>query len=214
MQTDALIDRLVRDAGPVRPLHPAWLRCLGWLALATGFAAFTMVLMSPRPDLAEQLRETRFWIEQLAALATAVLAAHAALALSVPGTDGRVALAPILPAVLWLGSQGVGCLSALTGRSAVSITAEPACLVLIAFAGSVPAVALVAMLRRGYPVRPRLNMALAVLAAAALGNVSLRLFHMQDAALMVLIWQTGSVALLSFVGWLLGPAVLDRPVAA
>ncbi|MEF2548472.1 DUF1109 domain-containing protein [Aurantimonas sp. E1-2-R+4] len=213
MQTDALIDRLARDAGPVRPLPPAWRRCLGWLAMAVGFAAVIVLLMSPRPDLAEQLRETRFWVEQLAALATAILAAHAALALSVPGTSRRVALSPLLPAALWLGSQGVGCLSALTGRSGVSITGEPECLVFIALTGSLPAVALVAMLRRGFPVRPRLNLALAVLAAAALGNLGLRLFHPQDAALMVLIWQSGSVALLSFAGWLLGRTVLDRPVA-
>lgn len=214
MQTDTLIDRLARDAGPVRPLRPAWRRCLGWLALAAGFAAVIVVLMSPRPDLAAQLRETRFWVEQLAALATAILAAHAALALSVPGTSRRVALAPILPAALWLGSQGIGCLSALTSPAGIRISGEPECLFFIALTGSVPAIVLIAMLRRGYPVRPRLNLALAVLAAAALGNVGLRLFHAQDAALMVLIWQSGSVALLSFAGWLLGRAVLDRPVAA
>ena len=191
MQTDALIDRLAH-AGPVRPLPPAWRRCLGWFALAAGFAAVIVLLMSPRPDLA----------------------AHAALALSVPGTSRRVALAPIIPAALWLGSQGVGCLSALTGRSGVSITGEPECLIFIALTGSVPAIALVAMLRRGFPVRPRLNLALAMLAAAALGNVGLRLFHAQDAALMVLIWQSGSVALLSFGGWLLGRTILNRPVTA
>jgi hypothetical protein len=214
MRTDVLIDRLAREAGPVRPLRPAWQRTLAWLALATGFVAGIVLLMSLRPDLAEQVRDARFWIEQLAALATAILAAHAALALSVPGTSWRVALGPLLPAALWLGSQGVGCITALTGSTDVGITGEPQCILLIALTGSLPAVALVAMLRRGLPVRPRLNLALAVLAAAALGNVGLRLFHTQDAALMIFIWQTGSVALLSLVGWLLGQILLQKPVAA
>jgi hypothetical protein len=43
---------------------------------------------------------------------------------------------------------------------------------------------------------------LGALAAAALGNVGLRLFHPQDASLMILVWQFGSVALLSIrAGW-------------
>lgn len=212
MRTDALIDRLARDAGPVRPLRPAWQRCLVWLVLAAGFSAAVVLLMSPRPDLAEQLRDARFWIEQLAAFATGVLAAHAALALSVPGTSRRVALAPVFPAALWLGSQGLGCVSALTGGSGATLAGEPECLVLIALTGSVPAIALVMMLRRAFPVRPRLNMALAALAAAALGNVALRFFHAQDAALMVLVWQTGSVVLLSLAGGLLGRMLLQKPV--
>ncbi len=84
---------------------------------------------------------------------------------------------------------------------------------LIALTGSLPALALVAMLRRGVPGRPRFSLAMAALAAAAIGNVGLRFFHSQDAALMVLVWQTGSVALLSLAGCLVGRTVLPRPAA-
>ncbi|MBM9595971.1 NrsF family protein [Roseitranquillus sediminis] len=208
MQTQELIDRLAREAGQVRPLSPPWLRTARWIALAATFVAVIVLAMSPRPDLAEELRTARFWIEQVSATATAVLAANAALALSVPGTARRVALAPLLPAAVWLASQGVGCIAALAGRSEISLSSEPECLALVALTGSLPALALVVMLRRGLPVRPRLSLALAALAASAIGAVGLRVFHSQDAAMMVLVWQTGSVAVLTFSGWLLGRTIL------
>jgi hypothetical protein len=44
---------------------------------------------------------------------------------------------------------------------------------------------------------PHAAVALAGLAAAGLGNFGLRLFHAQDASLMVLVWQFGSVAVLT-----------------
>lgn len=213
MQTRDLIDMLADEAGPVRPLPPAWLRTGLWFAAAAAFVAGVVLVMSPRPDLAEEARTARFWIEQIAALATAVLAAHAALALSIPGTARRIALAPLPPAALWLGSQGFGCIADFASGAGTGISGEPECLALIALTGSLPAVALVAMVRRGVAVRPRLSLALAALAAASIGNVGLRFFHSQDAALMVLVWQTGSVALLALAGCLAGRTVLPRPAA-
>lgn len=213
MRTEDLIERLVHDTGRVRPLRSPGLRTAIWLLLAAAFTAAVVILMTPRPDLAEQLRDARFVVEQLAAFATAVVAAYAALVLSIPGADSRLALAPLAPAALWLGSQGVGCVSSLVGAAGGTFGGEPECLIYIALTGSLPAILLVAMLRRGLPVRPRLTLALAVLAAAALGNVGLRFFHMQDAALMVLLWQTGSVALLSLAGWALGRTLLQKSLA-
>lgn len=211
MQTDDLIMRLAHDAALVQPLRTPWMRTMSWLVVAVAVTAAIVLAMSPRPDLAERARDTGFLTEQLAALATAILAAHAALALSVPGTSRLVAAAPVVPAAVWLLSQGAGCIRASTWQG---LSGEPECLALIALCGTVPAVVLVRMLRRGFAVNPRLNLCLAVLASAALGNVALRLFHMQDAALMVLVWQTGSVVLLTVCGWLFGRVVLLVPPMA
>ena len=49
------------------------------------------------------------------------------------------------------------------------------------------------MLRRSAPLSPHITTALGGLAAAGLGNFGLRLFHSQDASLMVLVWQVGTV---------------------
>jgi hypothetical protein len=72
-----------------------------------------------------------------------------------------------------------------------------------------PAVVMVIMLRRGAPLLPHMTMALGALAAAALGNFGLRLFHPQDASLMVLFWQFGSVALMSVMAGLIGRKLID-----
>lgn len=207
MRTEVLIDRLAARAAPARPLPaPIW-RCMRWMVLAVVFAAAMVAVMSPRPDVAARMADPGFLFEQAMAFLTAALAAHAALSLSVPGTSARVALLPAIPAALWIGAQGVGCIAALT-RTGWSLSPEPECLFYIAVTGSVPAVGIVVMMRRGLAVRPRLALALAVLAAAALGSVGLRFFHSQDAALMVMIWQTGSVLLLSLAGWAAGRLVL------
>lgn len=94
------------------------------------------------------------------------------------------------------------------GAEGVRIPPDPACFGYIALIGFLPALVLLWMLRRGMPLAPRWTTLLAGLAAAGLGNFALRLFHMQDAALMVLVWQVGSVALLALLAGLAGRRLL------
>src|SRR3546814_8268727 len=70
--------------------------------------AIVVMLMAPRDDLVEKLSETRFVIEQAAAGATAVTAAIAAFFLVIPGHSRKLALLPIFPLAIWLGSLGFG----------------------------------------------------------------------------------------------------------
>jgi hypothetical protein len=65
------------------------------------------------------------------------------------------------------------------------------------------------MLRRGAPLTPSITVALGGLAAAGLGNFGLRLFHAQDASLMVLVWQVGSVAILTMAAACAGRLLLN-----
>lgn len=55
------------------------------------------------------------------------LAAHAALALSIPKTSRRVTLAPLLPAAVWLNAQAAGGVAALAGRPDVPLASELKC---------------------------------------------------------------------------------------
>ncbi len=213
MRTEDLIDRLARDAGPVRPLaSPPW-RVLGWLAVALGFAAAMVWAIGPRPDLAERLTEARFLIEQGAALATAVAAALAALALTLPDASRAWRFLPVIPGAAWLATLGIGCARdwAQMGPDGLRLTPDPECFVYIVIIGSLPLLVLVLMLRRGVPLRPSWTLGLAALAAAAIGNFALRLFHMQDAALMVLVWQVGAVALIAALAALCGRSILRWP---
>jgi len=216
MKTDALIESLAREAGPVRPLPAPMRRVWGWLAIALAFALAMVWAIGPRPDLAERLVEARFLLEQGAALATAITAALAALALTMPDAARFWRWLPVVPAGAWLATLGLGCLRdwAQMGPAGLRITADPECFVYIALIGSLPLLVLVLMLRRGAPLRPSWTLALAALAAAAIGNFALRLFHTQDAALMVLIWQVGAVALIAAIAGLCGRQVLRWPGVA
>jgi hypothetical protein len=213
MRTEDLIETLAREGRPVTPLAPPLRRALAWLAVALGFAAAMVWAIGPRPDLVERLGEARFLFEQGAALATAVAAAVAALALTLPDASRLWRLVPVIPAAAWLGTLGLGCLRdwARMGPDGLRLTPDPECFVYIALIGSLPLLVLVLMLRRGAPLRPSWTLGLAALAAAAIGNFGLRLFHMQDAALMVLVWQVGAVALIAGIAALAGRSVLRWP---
>lgn len=202
MRTEDLIDRLSADAAPVRPLASPLRRLALWLCVAVPAVAMVVVVMSPRPDLGPKLAEGRYLVEQGAALATALLAAFAAFSAGVPGRSRRVLAWPLVPLGLWLASLGEGCVTAWLRLGADGLELRPdwECFPAIVMTGAVPGAAMVAMIRRGAPLMPRVTVALGALAAAALGNVGLRLFHLQDASLMILVWQFGTVAALSLLG--------------
>jgi hypothetical protein len=211
METDKLIQTLAAEARPVRPLASPWARMALWLAVALPYIALVVVVISPRADLLAKLADARFLIEQIAALTTGIAAAIAAFASTIPGYDRKVLLLPALPFALWLGSLGEGCLKTIWefGLAGLSLQPDWFCLPAIMLVGAMPAVAMVTMLRRGAPLYPYLSAGFGALAAAGLGNFGLRLFHPQDASLMVLVWQVGSVFILTMLGSCAGRSILN-----
>ena len=211
MKTDELIRTLAVAARPVRPLATPWTRMVLWLTVAVPYMALVMLVVSPRADLLVKVGEARFLVEQFAALATGIAAAVAAFASTIPGYDRRALLLPVLPLAIWMGSLGEGCLEIVlrSGLRGLSLRPDWFCLPAIVLVGALPAVAMVIMLRRGAPLYPYLSAGFGALAAAGLGNFGLRFFHPQDASLMVLVWQFGSVFILTALGCCLGRFVLN-----
>jgi hypothetical protein len=173
--------------------------------------------LPPRRDLGAVLTDPRFVIEQFAALATGITAGLAAFASVVPGFNRRALLLPLLPLAVWLGSIGTGCATSWIqfGPAGLAVTPDWACVRAIALIGLAPAIVIAFMLRRGAPLMPHMTAALGGLAAAGLGSFGLRLCHAEDASVMVLIWQVGTVALLTAAAalagrWLLGWRSLTR----
>jgi hypothetical protein len=213
METTHLIEQLAARATPVRPLSRPWVRAGLWLAIAIPSTATVVTLMSPRPDLSIQFADPRFQVEQAAALATAVLAAVAAFACTVPGRSRTVCLLPIVPLAIWLASVGKACIEdwAALGPEALALRVDWDCMRAVIPAGMVPAIAMVAMLRRGAPIFPRVALVMGALAVGALANAGLQLYHAGDIGVMVLVWHFGSVALLSAVAGAVGRLILRWP---
>jgi hypothetical protein len=199
IDTEKLIERLAATVGPVRPLARPWIRTAAWLLVAIPYVALVVFVVSPRADLISKASDWRYVIEQFAALATGITAATAAFATVIPGYDRKFLFFPALPLAIWLGSLGEGCVQdwIRVGPDGLSLQPDWFCFPAIVLVGAVPAIAIAIMLRRGAPLTPHLTAALGGLAAAGLGNFGLRLFHPQDASLMVLVWQVGTVFILT-----------------
>ncbi len=212
-QTERLIAELAGALVPVRRLPPPAVRLGYWLAVSLPAAAAVAFAFGLRPDLAARLGESGFWIAGAAAMLTAVAAAYAAFCAALPDQPDWKLWLPLAPLALWLGTLGRQCLLVLStaGAGGFALTTDFMCLPAIALGGFVPAAALVVLLRRSAGVRATNACLCGGLAAAALGAAALRLYHREDAAIMVLIWQLGSVALLSVLAAAVGRTLVERP---
>lgn len=209
MDTNALIEQLA-SAGPVRRLPAPWVRALLWLALSVPFVAGVVWLMPSEVDPVAAMADRQFLFEQAATLVTVLAAALAAFCSVVPGYDRRILLVPLVPLAAWLASIGEGCWRdwLVLGTNGLRLRPDWNCLPPALLIGIVPAIVMVAMLRRGAPLMPRVTIALGALAVAALANLGLRLFHVGDASIMILFWHFGGAAVLAALAGSFGRQVL------
>jgi len=199
-ETGDLIKRLVADAQPVRRF-PAPAKIIGfWAVVAVVGITVFAGLMGPRPDLVERLGHSRYLVDLGAALATGLGAAWAAVISVMPGRPNWQRLIPVVPTLLWLGSLIYW---ALPDQSPLRI--DLVCLPVIALVASLPCLLLLYIMRRGVVPSPCLSMFLATAASASVAYIGLRLVHLEDAGRMILVWQFGSVVVLSLAVSCLGP---------
>lgn len=212
MQTERLIARLTERLEPVRPLPSPGRRALAWAAGALAYLAALVLISSPREDLALRMSDTRFLIEQLAALATGVGAAGVAFASTIPGFRRDVFWLPVGAVVLWLAAVAVGAAqdARLVGQASVWLEADWRCVATILLGAAVPGAVIARMVRRGVALTPHLTAGLSMLAAAALGNLGVCLFHPHSSNLTVLVWHSGTVIGLTLLAGLFGAGLFRR----
>lgn len=210
MRTEDLIERLAADARPVRCLKSPLRRTAVWLAWSLPWVVAIVFIMGLRPDLAARFSDTRWLIEETAALATGLMAAMAAFCAGVPGRPRWEHLMPLVPFAIWLGVLGQGCIQDWMhlGGAGLVLYADWQCLPGIVMIGFGPAVAMAVMILRGSPITPMTTTALGALAAGGVAAAALRLFHQEDGSLMVLVWQTGTVFGLTVIAGLFGKTIL------
>jgi hypothetical protein len=192
--TGAFIRELAKHVEPVRPLSSPLARATIWFGLSVPYLLLVTFLLAP-PNAFAKLSDQRFVIEQLAALATGLIAAAAAFATTIPGRGRALALLAFVPLGVWMGDLGQACLHDLRtfGLQHWALANHWACLPITILAGALPAVAMAIMLRRGAPLSPRATTALGGLAVAGLANVGARFVHTFDASVIVLAWHVGAV---------------------
>ncbi|MCJ2144117.1 NrsF family protein [Methylobacterium sp. E-066] len=196
---ERLVEDLAGSLEPVRPLHAPALRAALWL----GAALLIGLVLASRIDTSGfmlRMRVPDLALAALGAVLTAVAAAFAAFATSVPGRSRAWALLPLPPLALWIGASGFGCLRdwIAPGTGPLHPQEVAGCFSFLVCV-SVPLSALiVVMLRRACPLRPNLTAALGGLAAAAAAAALLMPFHPHDATASDLLIH--AVAVLGVIG--------------
>jgi hypothetical protein len=181
--SERLIGQLADHLQPVRRLWPPWQRALLWLGVVAAVALVLAAAVPLLPIAHRLMGAADMMLAVVGSTLTAIFAAFAAFALSVPGRSRRWALLPLPAVALWLGASGLGCLRSVLvpDAHAASFAETMDCLRFI-LGFSVPlSLLLLWMLRRAAPLQPGLVAALAGLAAAAAAASLLWFVHPFDA---------------------------------
>jgi hypothetical protein len=217
MKTDDLVERIARDARPVTPLqHPA----RSGVAWAVGTTVYFAVLVGMRALLVDASISglpPLLLMAQVAAVATGVTAAVAALTLIIPGEPRRVLAWPMTAGLVWVASLLLGTLREWPmSPEALLAQHEWLCVGMIALGSLPPVAVLVRTLRHGAPMAPGLTLSLTVLAAAGLANVGACVAHPHTSGTVLLLWHGSTIVALVLAGAWLGRSVLvwKRPVFA
>lgn len=211
MKTDDLIALLARDATPVKrsalPLR------IAVLALAGAVLAFGLLVpwLGIRPDLAEAVFGSTYWMKTIYTFGYAIAGFALAERLSRPGAKGWIGWAIIalwiVLAVLFASSQLVTEAPDQMHAALMGSTWDkcPWRILLL----SLPGLALILFAMRSFaPTRPALAGAAAGLLAGGLGATVYGLHCEESAAPFVAIWYSVGMALSVIVGAVAGSRIL------
>lgn len=212
MRTEDLISQLSLGLKPVRRL-PSPLAMLGlWCLFCVGVIGAALLISGLRADFAAWLANGFDLYHLMSAALVALTAGYAAFQLALPDRDQRWALLPVPAVVGWLVTLGWGCLAdiARLGPEAMTITMSLPCLSFIIGLGVPMTAAILFLTRHAAALRPIPVAALGGLSAAAFASLGLTLVHELNAAVMVLVWHGVAILVVTCVGALAGPALMQR----
>lgn len=193
VSTPDLIESLVVQATPVRPLRPPILRAGFWLLIAAAVIGALALLHGVRPGLPALLTKPWFMAGMIGALATGAAAAFAAFQVSLPDRRSAWLLLPLPPAAFWLGTIGYGCLTDWVELDPQGLrfgTTAQCFLTLLIVSGPLYVIQ-GRMLGQARPQRATSVAMMGGLAVAALTAAALMLLHPLDATALVLIVNFG-----------------------
>ncbi|MBP6010871.1 MAG: DUF1109 family protein [Alphaproteobacteria bacterium] len=177
--TDRMIERLAREAAPVKALASPWVRAGAFLALVLVAMGTLAALGGHVAATFDAIASGPFAAELLGALVAGVSSVVAAVMLSIPGRSPNWFYLPLPGLALWLIGGAVGCYRqvAQLGYQPTSIFDSKDCFFFILSAGLPTAVAAYFLVRRSLSVDVMRVLALAGLGAALLAATLLQFVH-------------------------------------
>jgi hypothetical protein len=212
---DRLVQALGADLTPVRRLAAPALRVLLWLAIV-GAVALALTIVSDVGAMIRRLMAAPdMWLAAMASMLTAILAAAAAFQLSLPDRKAAWALLPLPAVLLWIGASGMGCLRAWPVAEAYPMPPDQPehCLIFILGLSLPLSLLLIAMLRRGFSLRPNLTAIIGGLACASAAATLLNFIHPYDAAATDLAVHAFAVAIVILANTLFAGRILVSKIA-
>ena len=179
---DATIAGLTEGLRPVGRLPSPWIRAGAWLAGVATLAA-VLACVGDLQGLIYRLRSVPdMWVAVLGSTLATALGAAATFQLSLPDRSPRWALLPLPGLALWIAGTGMGCARSwvIPDMHAASLFEAKDCFAFIVGLSLPLSILTIAMVRRGFPLRPNLVAATAGLTVAAAAATLLNLFHPYD----------------------------------
>jgi hypothetical protein len=214
MTTDTLIERLARELQPVQPLPRPAARTAIWISGAVIYLALIAVPLTSGADVAANTAGgMRFFIPQLLAIVTGIVAAVAAFASVVPGYSRRACIAAAGAAAAWAASLAIAARGQWSQPLDPTLPSEWVCVALIIGSGVPLMVVIARMLRRGAPFHPPLTAALAALAVTSLANVGACITHPHTNNAVTFAWHGITLLVVVTVAVITSRRILGSPRA-
>jgi hypothetical protein len=215
--TEDLIIRLAGSAGVVRPIAPPMRRFGVWAGCSVALTVLGVALIGVRPDSWIMVQRPGFLITAGVTMATGLIAAGAALVLSVPGAEGSAAQrwSPVAICAAWTTLLTMSVLSGGAGVARMmALPFHTGCAVQIAALALLPGWMLFAMLRGAAPLRRSWSGGLATLGAVALAATGTQFLCPIDDPAHLLVGHLVPVAAFAVAGALIGSRALRTSPAA
>lgn len=210
MTTETLIERLVGDLEPVRPLPMPSVRAARAVVGVVGFLLLITLPLTTATDIAVNAAGGIWFVApHVVSLLTGMLAIVAAYASVVPGHSRRLWMWPA-------GSLGIwAAMLAFAGRAQWTVPADPSlpsewvCLALIIGSGAPVMFVLLRQLRSGAVFNAALTAGLTALAVASFASIGACLSHPHTNYALMLMWHGAA-----FVAITIGATALGRRLFA
>jgi hypothetical protein len=205
---EQLIRTLTDDAAKLQPAPHPFLVSFKWIVAASAYLAMILVISGLRPDILQAIENPWFVVELVTLFGIFVATSMSTSLLAFPDLHQKrfIAFAPLLMFVLFLVVIFFAWSTDHPPASLPDHTYECAyCIILVSL---LPAAWTFYSLRKLASIHYRLAGGLALLSAASIGALWLRLYEVNDSIIHVVEWHYLPMLLIGFIGLWLGEIIL------